>query len=155
MPFLRFCHHSLIAPAALALVAAGLPCAAQQSAEAMEGDLQAPVMPVEELHMRSGIMLLASLYESLARVQDFNSAQTAAPEVARLSRELHSWAQGVSALPPLGEKEVRAYERRYLPAIRRVNDHLRAQGERLAASDYYGSQELAAALISLYSMAQQ
>lgn len=139
----------------MALAASALPGAAQQSAEAMEGDLQTPVMPMEELHMRSGIMLLASLYEVLARVEDFNSAQAAAPEVTRISRELHSWAQGVSALPPLGDKELRAYERRYLPAIRRVNDHLRAQGERLAASDYYGSQDLATALISLYSMAQQ
>ena len=128
---------------------------AQVSDEAMEADLQTPSMPMEEQHMRSGIMLLANLSEVLARVQDFNSAQAAAADVTRVARALHSWAQGVSALPPLGEKEVRAYERRYLPTIRRVNDHLRAQGERLAASDYYGSQDLAAALISLYSMAQQ
>lgn len=129
------------------------PCAAQQPAPAAAAEL--PAMPTEEQHMRAGIMLLAALYDSLARVQDFAGAQAAAPEVARIARELHAWAQGVSALPPLGEKEVRAYERRYLPTIRRVNEHLRAQGERLSASDYYGSQDLAAALISLYSMAQQ
>ena len=105
--------------------------------------------------MRSGIMLLASLYETLAKVQDRPSAQAAALELVRLSRDLHSWAQGVSALPLLDEKEMRAYERRYLPVIQRVNDHLRVQGERLAASDYFGSQDLAQALISLYSTAQQ
>lgn len=131
------------------------PCVAQQSAEEVEADLQLPAMPIEELHMRSGILLLASLCESLAKVKDADSAQEAVPEITRISRDLHQWAQGVSALPPLGEKEVSAYERRYLPTIRRVNDHLRAQGERLAAAEYYGSQELASALISLYSMAQQ
>lgn len=130
-------------------------CKAQEAEEAMQGDFRLSSMPVEEQHMRSGIMLLAALYETLAKVKDHDSAQAAVPEISRISRDLHSWAQGVSALPPLGEKEMRTYERHYLPTIRRVNDHLRAQGERLAASEYFGSQDLASALITLYSMAQQ
>lgn len=145
-------------PIALVAFVAGaaLLCPAQQpSVGAVSGELQLPSVPVEEQYMRSGIMLLASLYEALAKVQDRDGAQAAVPEINRISRDLHTWAQGLSALPPLGEREMRSYERRYLPAIRRVNDHLRAQGERLAASDYFGSQDLATALVSLYAMIQQ
>lgn len=147
---MRACHIALCVVAVLPMRGV-----AQQSADAVDSDMQLPTMSMQELHMRSGIMLLASLYETLAKVQDRPSAQAAALELVRLSRDLHSWAQGVSALPLLDEKEMRAYERRYLPVIQRVNDHLRVQGERLAASDYFGSQDLAQALISLYSTAQQ
>lgn len=144
-------HHYMLISAVPAVPFGAAPVAD----EAPPAALQTPALPAEQQHIRSGILLLANLSETLARVQDFNSAQAAAAEVTRAAHALHSWAQGVSALPPLSEKDVRAYERRFLPIIRRVNDHLRAQGERLAASDYYGSQELAAALIALYSMAQQ
>lgn len=147
-------RYTVPALAALALAAGALRGTALQTPPAAEPAAPA-ALPAEEQHLRAGIMLLAALYESLARVQDAASARAAAPEVTRLAGELHTWAQGVSSLPLLSEKEARTYERRYMPTIRRVNDHLRAQGERLAASDYYGSQELASALVSLYSMAQQ
>lgn len=139
----------------LPLLAAPFSLLAQEPEKAMEGDIRIPSLSAEEQHIRSGILLLASLYEALAKVQDHASAQAAAPTVVRLSRDLHVWAQGVSALPAVDAELLAVYEKRYLPAIRRINDHLRAQGERLAASDYYGSQDLASALVSLYSMAQQ
>lgn len=161
------CRHALAAFVAAAVAAA--PARAQLPAEpvalpgqpvgaapaAVELQAEAEKLPAEELHIRTGIMLLAGLYKTLAQVQDAMSAQAAVAEVMRHSRELHAWAQSVTSLPPISEETARAYERRYLPAIRKLNDHLRAQGERLAASDYYGAQELSLALISLYSMAQQ
>lgn len=138
----------------VAVVGVAVLCPAQQLDETL-GETLEPSFPKEELHIRSGVMLLASLYDVLAKVQDKASAQAAVPKIVRISRDLHAWGQAVASLPPLSEKEMRVYENRYLPIIRRVNDHLRAQGERLAAWEYYGSQDLEYALISLYTMAQQ
>lgn len=137
-------------------MAMGSMATAQQS-NAPVGEAPAPEtdLPKEEQHLRKGVMLLAALYDTLMKVQDQSSAQAAVPKIVRLTRELHAWGQGVTALPQLSEKEARTYESRYLPLINRVNEHLRAQGERLAAWEYYGSQDLEYALISLYTMAQQ
>lgn len=114
-----------------------------------------PALPQEELHIRAGVVLLGMLYNTLARVQDHESAQAAVPVIVRLTHDLQTWGQGVSTLPQLDEETRSMYENRYLPAIRRLNDHLRVQGERLAASDYFGSQDLSTALISLYASVQQ
>lgn len=141
---------------AVSLAAAAAMSPAQQpAAEAAAVEPPLPALPAEELHLRTGIMLLAALQKTLAQVSDRQSAQAAVSEVVRLTRELHNWAQGVAVLPVLSKDEVQVYERRYLPAIQQLNDYLRAQGERLAASDYFGVQDLGLALIALYTMAQQ
>lgn len=127
-------------------------------AEPVVGDVKltmADRLPQEEQYIRAGIVLLGGLYNTLAQVQDHDSAQAAVATIVRLTRELQTWAQGVAALPPLSEETKTMYEVRYLPMIRQLNDHLRVQGERLAASDYYGSQDLSTALISLYCTTQQ
>lgn len=112
-------------------------------------------LPTEEVHIRTGMMLLSTLYNTLAKVKDRETAQASVPGVVRLTRELHAWGQAMNTLPPLSEPDREMYETRYLPAIRRLNEHLRAQGERLAASEYFGSQDLAVSLISLYVTTQQ
>lgn len=112
-------------------------------------------LPREEVQIRSGIVLLGTLCNTLAKVQDHASAQAAVPGIVRLTRDLHAWGQAMNALPQLSESDKSMYEARYLPVIRRLNEHLRAQGERLAASEYFGSQDLAVSLISLYVTTQQ
>lgn len=114
-----------------------------------------PEIPAEEMQIRAGVVLLGMLYSALAKVHDHTSAQSAVPTIVRLTRELHTWGQTMNALPPLSESDRGMYEARYLPAIRRLNEHLRAQGERLAASEYFGSQDLSTALVSLYCTTQQ
>lgn len=114
-----------------------------------------PEIPAAERQIRAGLVLLRSLCIALAAVQDRESAQASIPTIVRITRELQTWAQGMAALPPLSEEERSLYEMRYLPIIGQMNDLLRVQGERLAASDYFGSQDLATALISLYSITQQ
>lgn len=112
-------------------------------------------LPAEELHIRAGIVILAKIYQSLAMVQDQATAQAAVPTLVQLTRELQVWGSAVANLPPLSEGAKATYEARYHPPIRKLNDHLRAQGERLAASDYFGCKDLSAALISLYVSVQQ
>lgn len=136
---------------------ATLPLAAQHVSAASSlsaGEALAPSLPAEEVHIRTGIIILGNLYKAMAQVQDEQSAQAAVPTIVRITRELHAWAQGVSSLPPLSDEMRQMYETRYLPIIRQLNDHLSAQGERLAASEYFGSQDLSTALVSLYCSTQ-
>lgn len=147
---------SISVAVALNLLASSVGLApAQQLVQDAQEQAPTPSLPPEELHIRTGIIILGNLYNALASVSDKDSAQAAVPTVMRLSRELQAWAQGVSALPPLSDEAKLVYEKRYMSAIERLNDHLRAQGERLAASDYFGSQDLSTALISLYISVQQ
>ena len=145
---------SFVAVTVSALVAVPL-AGAQELVVSSGRDVQLPAVSIEEQHLQAGVVLLHSLYRVLARVQDIGSARAAVPEVNRISRDLHNWAQGIASLPPLGEDEIRSYEQRYLPVIQRINDNIRTQGERLSASKYFGSQELADALVYLYITAQQ
>lgn len=114
-----------------------------------------PLLPAAEQHIRSGIVLLHTLCTTLAKVQDHESAQGSVAIIVRITRELQTWAQGLAALPELTDEEKTLYETSYLPIIGQLNEHLRVQGERLAASDYFGSKDLSTALISLYVTAQQ
>ncbi|MBR2144264.1 MAG: hypothetical protein IJ956_01915 [Akkermansia sp.] len=47
----------------------------------------------------------------------------------------------------MSETETIVYEDRYLPIIRKINKIMQDQADRLAAAEYYGSQNLPAALI--------
>ena len=146
-------------PIYLVLSVAAAPWAAAQQVSGTTrltlDDESSAILSPEELHIRSGIVILAKLYQSMARVQDHDTAQECVPVLVRLTGELQAWGQGVAMLPPLDDAAKSAYESRYLPVIRKLNDHLRTQGERLAASDYFGSQDLATALMSLYMSTQQ
>ncbi len=112
-------------------------------------------LPPEEKHIRTGIILLAKLYKTLTGVEDGTSAQAAVPIVVELTRELQEWGQMVPTLPPCSQEVMDAYELKYMPVIRKINDYLRVQGERLAAANYYESRDLLDALLALYGTVQQ
>lgn len=111
-------------------------------------------LPAGEQRIRAGIVLLGVLHDTLAGVRDKETAENAAATVMRFSAELREWAQGFAALPPLDDETRAIYERRYLPTVRQLNDRIKAQGERIAAAEFYGSQNLPAALVRLVQSVQ-
>lgn len=102
-----------------------------------------------EQRLQAGIVLLGNLYNILAGIQDNDSAEKAVAPLMRMSSELNLWAQGFTTLPPMNETEQVICEDRYLPIIRKINMSIKVQGERLASAEYYGSQNLPAALVRL------
>ncbi len=111
-------------------------------------------LPPGETRIRAGIVLQGILHDTLAGVRDKDSAEAATGVIMRFSRELQQWAQGFSALPPVDEETRALYEEKYLPIIRRMNERIKAQGERIAAAEFYGSQNLPAALVRLVQSVQ-
>lgn len=144
------------------LIPALLPLQAQQeqslplpsSPGMKEVPLQEEKMAAGEAHLREGILLLVELHDTMARIQSHDTAEAAVPVIMRLSRKLLAWGQGFAGLPPLDDATQNSYERRYMPILERINDRLKIQGERLAGANYYGSQNLAAALIHLVGTVQ-
>ena len=107
-----------------------------------------------EARIRAGIVLLGMLHDTLAKVQDHDSAEQAVMSIMKLSRELQSWGQGFNALPPLDEATQSDYEKRYLPIINKINERIQLQAERIAAAEFYGSENLPAALVRLVNSVQ-
>ncbi len=107
-----------------------------------------------ESRIRAGVVLLGMLHDTLARVHDKDSAEAAVPGIMKLSRELQLWGQGFAALPPLDEATQSEYEKRYLPIINRLNERIQVQAERVAAAEFYGSENLPAALVHLVNSVQ-
>ncbi len=114
----------------------------------------APQLSEAEQRIRQGIVMLGRLHDLLARVNDEPSAEAAVAPIMRSSAEFQSWAQGFSSLPPLDADTQRTYERRYLPIIDELNTRIRIQGERIASAEFYGSQNLPAALVRLVTSMQ-
>ncbi len=110
---------------------------------------QAPQLSEAEQRIRQGIVMLGGLHDVLAKIKDKTSAEDAVAPIMRASAEFQAWAQGFSSLPPLDTDTQRAYERRYLPIIDELNTRIRIQGERIASAEFYGSQNLPAALVRL------
>lgn len=117
------------------------------SAAAAPPTTATPQFPEGETRLRRGIVLQGSLCQQMAGVNDYNSAEAAVPHIMRIYEELQQWTQAFSNLPPLSELEAQVYEERYLPTIRKINQMLAAQADRLAAAEYYGSKNLPAALV--------
>ena len=107
-----------------------------------------------EKQIRHGIVLLGRLCQCMAAVKDNDTAEAAVPEIMRLSDAFRQWPQGFTKLPPVSELEALTYEERYMPAIRKINHIIEAQAGRLAAAEYYGSRNLAAALVRLAQTSQ-
>lgn len=107
-----------------------------------------------EARIRAGIVLLGALHDTMARVKDKDSAEAAVPVIMRLSRELPAWGQGFAALPPLDEETQSTLEKRYLPIINQLNERIQIQADRIAAAEFYGSENLPAALIKLVNSVQ-
>lgn len=132
-------------------MAADAPVSTQRPAS--EGR-QLPALPVGEARIRAGIVLLGHLHDTLAGIRDQDSAEAAVAPIMRLSRELQEWGQGFSALTPLDDETRSLYEKRYLPLVDKLNERIRAQGERIAAAEFYGSSNLPAALVRLVQSVQ-
>lgn len=119
-------------------------------AEAPASAAPAPAdLPLPEQRVREGLVLLSALQDTMARIQDNDSAEAAVAPLMRLHRALQEWIQSFTTLPPLTEQEQQAYEERYLPLFRKLNNRIRTQGERIAAAEYYGSRDLPAALMHI------
>lgn len=119
-----------------------------------EAEEEAPTLPPGEARIRAGIVLLGMLHDTLAKIQDTDSAELAVPAIMKLARELQSWGQGFTALPPLDEATQSEYEKRYLPIVNKINERIRLQAERIAAAEFYGSENLPAALVRLVNSVQ-
>jgi len=111
-------------------------------------------LPEGEQRIRAGIVLLGMLHNAMAKVKDHDTAEAAVPVIMRISNELQNWGQMMNNLPPLDEATQSAYEKRYMPIIMKINERLQVQSERIAAAEYYGSQNLPAALVRLVSSIQ-
>lgn len=117
---------------------------------AAEAPAPAPVaLPLPEQRVREGLVLLASLHDTLAGIRDHDTAEAAVAPLMRLHRALQEWTQSFTTLPPLTEQEQQAYEEQYLPLFKKLNSRIRTQGDRLAAAEYYGSRDLPAALMHI------
>lgn len=117
-------------------------------------DTQDSSLPEGEQRLRSGIIMLGQICQSMAEIKDLDSAEAAVPKLMLLNEELRRWSQSFSNLPPLSEPDVMAYEERYLGTIRKINHIIEAQAGRLAAAEYYGSRNLPAVLVRLAQIAQ-
>ena len=102
-----------------------------------------------EQRLRSGIVMLGTLCQCMASIKDNDTAEAAVPQIMRLRDELQKWTQAFTNLPPLTDAEIQLYEERYIPTIRKINRILETQADRLAAAEYYGSKNLAAALVHI------
>ena len=107
-----------------------------------------------EARIRAGIVLLGILHDTMARIQDRDSAEAAVPTILRLVREFQTWGQGFTALPPLDEETQSDYEKRYIPIINNLNENIQIQADRIAAAEFYGSEALPAALVRLINSVQ-
>ena len=107
------------------------------------------MLPIAEVRIIEGIRLQAHLHDTLATVKDKETAEAAAVSIRRLTLKMQKWAQGFAPLPPLDEDTKAQYESKYLPAIRTLNARIKAQGERIASAEYYGSLTLPSELLKL------
>ena len=88
-------------------------------------------------------------------MQDRDTAEAAVAPLMRLGEELTLWAKATAALPALSDLERMEMDDRYLPVIRRVNERVKSQGERIAAAEFYGSRNLPAALVHIVQATAQ
>lgn len=102
-----------------------------------------------EVRLRNGIVLLGTLCQYMAEINNKATAEAAVPKIMRLCEELQKWTQSFNNLPPLSEPEVILYEDRYLPTIKKINQMIEIQADRLAAAEYYDSLNLPAALVRI------
>lgn len=122
-------------------------------APAIAAEVERQLSPGES-RIRAGIVLLGMLHDTLARIQDTDTANAAVPSIMKLARELQLWGQGFAALPPLDEETQSEYEKKYLPIINRINERIQIQAERISAAEFYGSENLPAALVHLVNSVQ-
>lgn len=145
---------AIILPLALCAVAAAEPAPAPaQPAQASQEEPRA-VSPAEN-HIRAGIVITAKVLDVLSKIQDRDTAEAAVAPLMRLGEELTLWAKATATLPQLSDLERMEMEDRYMPVIKRVNDRIKSQSERIAAAEFYGSRNLPAALVHIVQSTAQ
>ena len=144
----------------IAAATAALPlllCAAQAANTPAPTPQQAETQQLSsaERHIRAGLLVLAKIHDELAKVQDRDTAEAAVAPLMRLEEELTLWAKANGSMPPLSDLERMELEDRYMPVIKRLNNRIRSQGERIAAAEFYGSRNLPAALVHIVQATAQ
>ena len=143
---------AIILPLALAAATAAEPAPAPaQPAQQAEARAISPA----ENHIRAGIVITAKVLDVLSKIQDRDTAEAAVAPLMRLGEELTLWAKATATLPQLSDLERMEMEDRYMPVIKRVNDRIKSQGERIAAAEFYGSRNLPAALVHIVQATAQ
>ena len=142
---------AIILPLALAATAAELAPTPAQPAQQEEARAISPA----ESHIRAGIVITAKVLDVLSKIQDRDTAEAAVAPLMRLGEELTLWAKAAATLPQLSDLERMEMEDRYLPVVKRVNDRIKSQGERIAAAEFYGSRNLPAALVHIVQATAQ
>jgi len=103
----------------------------------------------EDKHIRIGMQLHYGLYIILANIQSPQDAETAIPLILKINEQLLTWGKTFATLPPIDDATQARYRTEYIPIIKKSNAALRIQGKRLKDAEYYGSEELPAALIRI------
>ena len=137
---------AIILPLALAAASAAEP-APTPALPAQHEEARA-ISPAEN-HIRAGIVITAKVLDVLSKIQDRDTAEAAVAPLMRLGEELSLWAKATATLPQLSDLERMELEDRYMPVIKRVNDRIKSQGDRIAAAEFYGSRNLPAALVHI------
>ena len=143
---------AIILPLALAAATAAEPAPAPAQPAQQE---EARAISPAENHIRAGIVITAKVLDVLSKIQDRDTAEAAVAPLMRLGEELTLWAKATATLPQLSDLERMEMEDRYMPVIKRVNDRIKSQGERIAAAEFYGSRNLPAALVHIVQSTAQ
>lgn len=114
-------------------------------------DKQVTAKPLskEDKHIRTGMQLHYQLAIILSNIQSPQDAKTAIPLILKNNAQLLAWGKAFATLPPIDEATQARYRAQYIPIIQQSNAALRIQGKRLKDAEYYGSDELPAALIRM------
>ncbi len=104
-------------------------------------------LPESEAHIRHGIITLNKLYETLAKINNQQLADSAVVDLLKIQQELIEWGQGFGMLDALSPQDQKRYEEAYLPIIKQINEQIRAQAARLHSARYYDSKDLPTVLI--------
>lgn len=103
----------------------------------------------EDRHIRIGMQLHYELAIILSNIQSPQDAKTAIPLILKSNEQLLAWGKAFTTLPPIDEATQARFREQYIPIIKQSNAALAIQGKRLKDAEYYGSDELPAALIRM------
>lgn len=95
--------------------------------------------------IEEGLMLQQLMLEQLSTISDKATADTAAPQIALIAKELSAWVERMVAHKPANEASQKTYNT-YLPSIRENNDTIIRVGKELIALNCFDSSALQDAL---------
>ncbi len=119
------------------------------STQPLTSVLATPQISNLELHIRAGVILLAQLHQSMASINSEESAKAALATLIKLQSSLQEWGLAFNTMQDIDDALLIRYQEAYLPIIEKFNKSISIQADRLHSAEYYGSQDLLAALVSL------